>query len=137
MIPVIVGAAVVGAGAVLLSGDEPEHTEPEHTRQRVSESTVQRAMARSGRKIHTVSEAPHDAENFERVRKIIAEQLGVRVNEVQPYSRFIEDLGADSLDIVELIMAVEEEFNIEITDNSAEQMRTVSDAVRFISRGGS
>lgn len=136
MIPVIVGAAVVGAGAVLLSGDEPEHTEPEHTRQRVSEDTVQRAMARSGRKIHTVSEAPNDAENFERVRKIIAEQLGIRVNEVQPNSRFIEDLGADSLDIVELIMAVEEEFNIEITDNSAEQMKTVSDAVRFISFGG-
>ncbi len=67
MVPVIVGAAVVGAGAVLLSGDEPENTEPEHTRQRVSEDTVQRAMARSGRKIHTVSEAPHDAEIFERV----------------------------------------------------------------------
>ena len=56
MIPVLIGAAVVGAGAVLLSGDEPEHTEPEHTRHRVSENTVQRAMARSGRKIHTVSQ---------------------------------------------------------------------------------
>ena len=82
MIPVIAGAAAVAVGAALLSDDEPKHTEPEQTRQRVSEDTVKKAMARSGRKIHTVSEAPHDAENFERVRKILVEQLGVSVDEV-------------------------------------------------------
>ncbi len=136
MIPVIVGAAAVGVGAALLSGDDKQNSAPEQTRQRVSESTVQRAMARSGRKIHTVDETSGKPTVFEAVRKIIAEQLGISVDEVQPDSYFVKDLGADSLDIVELIMAFEEEFNIEIADEKVEKIRTVGDAVRFISNGG-
>lgn len=114
----------------------------EQKRLRVSEATVREAMARSGRRIRTVSELPSgfyslsESDVFERVRKIIMKQLEVDVDEVQPNSRFIEDLGADSLDIVEMFMTVEEEFNIEIRDESAEHLRTVSDVVRVISRGG-
>ncbi len=68
----------------------------------------------------------------ERVRSIIADQLGVSEDEVKPDSKFIEDLGADSLDIVELIMAMEEEFETEIPDEEAEKIRTVNDVVMFI-----
>ena len=73
------------------------------------------------------------ADNIEvKVREKIAEQLGVAADEVKPDSSFIEDLGADSLDIVELVMALEEEFNIEISDEDAEKIRTVKDVVGFI-----
>jgi acyl carrier protein len=73
------------------------------------------------------------ADNIEtKVREKIAEQLGVAADEVKPESSFIEDLGADSLDIVELVMALEEEFNIEISDEDAEKIRTVKDVVGFI-----
>ena len=73
------------------------------------------------------------AENIEtKVREKIAEQLGVAADEVTPESSFIEDLGADSLDIVELVMALEEEFNIEISDEDAEKIRTVKDVVGYI-----
>jgi len=68
----------------------------------------------------------------ERVRSIIADQLGVSEDEVKPDSKFIEDLGADSLDIVELIMAMEEEFETEIPDEEAEKIRTVNDVITFI-----
>jgi acyl carrier protein len=68
----------------------------------------------------------------ERVRSIIADQLGVSEDEVKPESKFIEDLGADSLDIVELIMAMEEEFETEIPDEEAEKIRTVNDVITFI-----
>jgi len=68
----------------------------------------------------------------ERVRKIIAEQLGVEEDEVVPEAKFVEDLGADSLDTVELVMALEEEFEIEIPDEDAEKILTVSAAVKFI-----
>ena len=72
-------------------------------------------------------------ENIEtKVREKIAEQLGVATDEVKPESSFIEDLGADSLDIVELVMALEEEFNIEISDEDAEKIRTVKDVVSYI-----
>jgi acyl carrier protein len=67
-----------------------------------------------------------------RVRSIIADQLGVSEEEIRPDSNFIEDLGADSLDIVELIMAMEEEFETEIPDEEAENIRTVGDAVGFV-----
>ena len=67
-----------------------------------------------------------------RVREIISEQLGVAANEVTPESSFIEDLGADSLDIVELVMALEEEYGIEISDEDAEKIRTVKDVVSYI-----
>lgn len=69
---------------------------------------------------------------FEKVKKIIVEQLGVEEDEVTMESSFIDDLGADSLDIVELIMALEEEFDLEIPDSEAEKITTVGDAVEYI-----
>ena len=68
----------------------------------------------------------------ERVKMIIVEQLGVEENDVIPAAKFIEDLGADSLDTVELVMAFEEEFDIEIPDEDAEKITTVGDAVQYI-----
>jgi acyl carrier protein len=70
--------------------------------------------------------------NEERVREIIVEQLGVSPEQVKPENRFIDDLGADSLDTVELIMALEEEFNVEIPDEDAEKMVTVGDAMKYL-----
>ncbi len=67
-----------------------------------------------------------------RVRAIIAEQLGVKLEEVTDAASFIEDLGADSLDTVELVMALEEEFGIEIPDEDAEKMTNVGDAIKYI-----
>jgi acyl carrier protein len=71
---------------------------------------------------------------FDKVKEIVVEQLGVDEAEVSMNSTFIDDLGADSLDIVELIMAFEEEFNIEIPDEVAEKIRTVKDAVEYIDK---
>lgn len=71
-------------------------------------------------------------DSFSRVKKIIVEQLGVEEDQVKPESSFIDDLGADSLDIVELVMALEEEFDMEIPDEDAEKIATVGDAVRYI-----
>lgn len=68
-----------------------------------------------------------------RVKSIIADQLGVDEAQIKPESKFIEDLGADSLDIVELIMAMEEEFQTEIPDEEAEKIRTVGDAINYVS----
>ncbi len=68
----------------------------------------------------------------EKVKKIIVDQLGVDAAEVTPEASFIEDLGADSLDTVELVMALEEEFGIEIPDEQAEKIVTVKDAVAYI-----
>jgi len=68
----------------------------------------------------------------EKVKKIIVEQLGVEEAQVKPEAKFIEDLGADSLDTVELVMALEEEFGLEIPDEEAEKILTVQDAVRYI-----
>jgi len=70
----------------------------------------------------------------ERVKSIIVEQLGVDADEVTPEASFVEDLGADSLDTVELIMAFEEEFGVEISDDEAEKIRKVKDAVDYIER---
>ena len=69
---------------------------------------------------------------FEKVRDIVVDQLGVEPDEVAIESTFIDDLGADSLDIVELIMAFEEEFGIEIPDEAAEKLKTVQDVVSYI-----
>lgn len=69
---------------------------------------------------------------FERVRKVIAEQLDVSEEEVTPQASFTDDLGADSLDIVELVMGLEEEFEIEIPDEDAEKIQTVQEAVDYI-----
>jgi len=68
----------------------------------------------------------------EKVKSIIVEQLGVEEDEVTPTASFAEDLGADSLDQVELVMALEEEFNLEISDEEAEKIKTVQDAVSYI-----
>ena len=68
----------------------------------------------------------------EKVKEIICEQLGVEEDDVTPSAKFIEDLGADSLDTVELVMAFEEEFGIEIPDDAAEKIQTVGDAIGFI-----
>ena len=67
-----------------------------------------------------------------KVREKISEQLGVAADEVTPEASFIEDLGADSLDIVELVMAFEEEFSVEVPDEDAEKLQTVGDVVKYI-----
>ena len=68
----------------------------------------------------------------EKVKKIVVDQLAVPENQVTEDARFIEDLNADSLDIVELIMALEEEFSAEIPDEEAEKLKTVGDAIKYI-----
>jgi acyl carrier protein len=67
-----------------------------------------------------------------RVKEIVCEQLGVNEEEVTPEASFIEDLGADSLDIVELVMALEEEYEMEISDEDAEKIKTVQDVITYI-----
>lgn len=71
-------------------------------------------------------------ELFQKVRSIIAQQLGADEGEITEESHFIEDLGADSLDTVELVMALEEEFGIEISDEDAEKIQTVGDVIKYI-----
>jgi acyl carrier protein len=73
-----------------------------------------------------------DGTTFDRLKKLIVEQLGVDEEEVTPTASFVEDLNADSLDLVELIMSLEEEFGMEISDEDAEKIQKVSDAVDFI-----
>ena len=68
----------------------------------------------------------------DRVKKIVIEHLGVEDGQVKPEAKFIDDLGADSLDTVELVMAFEEEFGVEIPDDAAEKIQTVGDAIGFI-----
>lgn len=72
------------------------------------------------------------ADIFEQVKEVVVEQLNANPDEVKPESRFVEDLGADSLDVVELVMALEEKFGIEIPDEDAEKIQTVADAVKYI-----
>jgi acyl carrier protein len=68
----------------------------------------------------------------DRISKIIVEQLGVNEDQVKPEAKFIEDLGADSLDTVELVMALEEEFETEIPDEEAEKLQSVGDVIKFV-----
>ena len=77
-------------------------------------------------------------ENIEqRIKKIVAEQLGVKEDEVKNESSFVNDLGADSLDTVELVMALEEEFECEIPDEQAEKINTVQEAIDYVSENAS
>ncbi len=69
---------------------------------------------------------------LDEVKEVVAEQLGVNIDEIKEDSKFVDDLGADSLDVVELVMALEEKFDIEIPDENAEGIATVADAVKFI-----
>lgn len=69
---------------------------------------------------------------FERVKKVVVEQLDANADEVTSEASFVDDLGADSLDVVELVMALEEEFDVEIPDEDAEKIATVADAVKYI-----
>ena len=71
---------------------------------------------------------------FDEVKEVIVEQLNVSPEEVKPESKFVEDLGADSLDVVELIMALEEKFEIQIPDSEAEKIQTVKDIVDYIEK---
>jgi len=72
------------------------------------------------------------AVDFEKIKKIIVDQLGVDESEVTPEASFVDDLGADSLDTVELVMALEEEFGIEIPDEDAEKLLTIEDVINYI-----
>ena len=72
------------------------------------------------------------ADVYDRMKKIIIEQLGVDEGDVNPQASFVEDLNADSLDLVELIMSLEEEFNLEISDEDAEKIHTVGDALEYV-----
>ncbi|HOM87154.1 MAG TPA: acyl carrier protein [Spirochaetota bacterium] len=72
------------------------------------------------------------AVDFEKIKKIVVDQLGVDESEVTPMASFVDDLGADSLDTVELVMALEEEFGIEIPDEDAEKLLTVEDVIKYI-----
>jgi acyl carrier protein len=72
------------------------------------------------------------ADTYDRMKKIIVEQLGVEETDVTPTASFVEDLNADSLDLVELIMSLEEEFNLEISDEDAEKIHTVGDALEYV-----
>ena len=71
---------------------------------------------------------------FDEIKEVIVEQLNVSPEEVKPEAKFVEDLGADSLDVVEMIMALEEKFEIEIPDSEAEKIQTVQDAVDYIEK---
>ncbi|HMT48269.1 MAG: hypothetical protein RL702_1002 [Pseudomonadota bacterium] len=72
------------------------------------------------------------SDTADRVKKIVVEHLGVEAEKVNEDASFIDDLGADSLDIVELVMAFEEEFGVEIPDDAAEKISTVADAIKYI-----
>jgi acyl carrier protein len=96
--------------------------------------TVPRIRGRSNRQFQTRN-SPRRASvatTYERLKKIVVEQLGVDEDEVKPEASFVDDLNADSLDLVELIMSLEEEFGTEISDEDAEKIRTVQDAADYI-----
>jgi acyl carrier protein len=87
---------------------------------------------KGGLPLQLLRKAMSDADIFDKVKKIVTDQLGVEADKVVPEASFQNDLGADSLDTVELVMALEEEFDIEIPDEAAEQIATVQAAVNFI-----
>src|SRR3954447_15964656 len=88
--------------------------------------------AHRGRHHHPSPRRESVATTYDRLKKIVIEQLGADEDEVKPEASFVDDLNADSLDLVELIMSLEEEFGTEISDEDAEKIRTVQDAVDYI-----
>ena len=105
------------------------------TREKTSLAVVAALLIASADRTMPVAIEMHQGQRLDveaRVKRIIVEHLGVKPDKVIPAARLIEDLGADSLDVVELIMAFEEEFGIEYPDAAAEKMLTVGDAVKFI-----
>ena len=90
--------------------------------------------ARGGLAVGQAEEVPGlaEAKTYEKLKKIIVEQLGVDEGDVKPEASFVDDLNADSLDLVELIMSLEEEFGMEISDEEAERIKTVGDAAEYI-----
>ncbi len=82
--------------------------------------------------VETSAQAAPVSKHMESLRAIVAEQLCVSLDQVKPESKLVDDLGADSLDMVELIMAVEDEFSLEVPDEDAEKMRTVADACAYL-----
>lgn len=90
------------------------------------------STAGSGILIHRQEQQTDMSSIEERVKKIVAEQLGVKEDDIQNSASFVEDLGADSLDTVELVMALEEEFETEIPDEDAENITTVQHAIDYI-----
>src|SRR5499427_7113020 len=90
------------------------------------------ALSFSTRNQHEPSKFMAEKSIEEKVKDIIVEQLGVNPEQVTPQASFIEDLGADSLDIVELVMAFEEEFSVEVPDEDAEKLQTVGDVIKYI-----
>jgi acyl carrier protein len=79
-----------------------------------------------------ISRRGEDMSTFDRVKKVVVEQLDVAEEEVTAQASFVDDLGADSLDVVELVMGLEEEFDVEIPDEDAEKITTVQEAVNYI-----
>src|SRR5919108_536982 len=90
------------------------------------------ARPQASRNRHPTPRRESVATTYDRLKKIVVEQLGVDEDEVKPEASFVDDLNADSLDLVELIMSLEEEFQTEISDEDAEKIRTVQDAVDYI-----
>ena len=88
----------------------------------------------SGRRAGSRRESQAMSETADKVKKIVVEHLGVEESKVTPEASFIDDLGADSLDTVELVMAFEEAFGVEIPDDAAEKITTVKDAIEYIEK---
>jgi acyl carrier protein len=97
-----------------------------------SSGASQRQPAKPGHRDQRTPRRESVATTYERLKKIVVEQLGADEDEVKPEASFVDDLNADSLDLVELIMSLEEEFGTEISDEDAEKIRTVQDAVDYI-----
>jgi acyl carrier protein len=111
---------------MVCSGESPER------RRTVGGRSEPSAIAARAEETATQEGASVTASTYERLKKIVVEQLGVDEDQVTPEASFVDDLNADSLDLVELIMSLEEEFGAEISDEDAEKIRTVQDAVDYV-----
>lgn len=126
--------AVVGLASQGCSETPPDTTGARTNKAPAPPSPERVAKAQAARPPKKKAAASKVGSIQERVIAIIAEQLGREADEITPQKRFVEDLGADSLDLVELVMAFEEEFDIEIPDEDAEKIMTVGQAISYISR---